>query len=154
MTKGIREYVSARFAQFLPQLATIGNTAFRKTVMQGACEEFGISVASAATHYNFSLKEQRVNDPKSVAGLGRPDDKKGGRKPIHTVDVIKVKTGEVVATGISRGAAEMLIERAAAARNKPKLAIKEVEPVAAAAVDAEAVTEGVAADVEAVEVAA
>lgn len=126
MTQGIRAYTNARFAKYLPQLAELTPAGFRKKVMQGAVTKFDISVASAATHYNHALKEQRAADPKSVEGLGRPEDKKGGRKPIHTVDVIKVKTGEVVATGVSKGAAELLITKAAASR-KPKLAIKVVE---------------------------
>jgi hypothetical protein len=123
MTQGIRAYANNRFAFYLPQLAEIGNTAFRAKVMNSVVAKFGIGIASAATHYNHALKMQRAADPKSVEGLGRPEDKKGGRKPIHTVDVIKVKTGEVVASGVSKGAAELLISRAAASR-KAKLAVK------------------------------
>lgn len=130
MTTGIRNYVNSRFAECLPQLAELGNTAFRAKVMEGAVTNFSISVASAATHYNYSLKMQRAAEPKSVEGLGRPADKKGGRKPIYTVDVIKVKTGEIVASGISKGAAQLLITTATAKR-KAKLAIKEVEAVTA-----------------------
>lgn len=127
MTQGIRAYTIARFAKYLPQLAELGNAGFRAKVMNGVVTKFGISVASAATHYNHALKTQRAADPKSVEGLGRPEDKKGGRKPIHVVDVIKVKTGEVVASGVSKGAAELLITRAAASR-KAKLAIKVEAP--------------------------
>ena len=137
MTQGIRAYTNARFTKYLPKLGELGNVAFRAKVMNGVVAMFGISVASAATHYNHALKTQRAADPASVAGLGRPEDKKGGRKPIHTVDVIKVKTGEVVASGVSKGAAELLITRAAASR-KAKLAIKADEP--AVEVAAEAVT--------------
>lgn len=140
MTTGIREFTNARFAAHLPQLAELGNTGFRAKVMGETIAEFNISVASAATHYNHSLKMQRVAEPKSVAGLGRPEDKKGGRKPIHTVDVIKVKTGEIVASGISKGAADLLITTAAA-KKKAKLMIKVVETAEPAAVAApEAVT--------------
>jgi len=123
MTQGIRAYANNRFAFYLPQLAEIGNAGFRAKVMNSVVAKFEISVASAATHYNHALKMQRATDPASVATLGRPEDKKGGRKPIHVVDVIKVKTGEVVASGVSKGAAELLITRAAASR-KAKLAIK------------------------------
>lgn len=137
MTQGIRAYTNARFAKYLPQLAELGNAGFRAKVMNGVVAKFEISVASAATHYNHALKTQRATDAASVAGLGRPEDKKGGRKPIHVVDVIKVKTGEVVASGVSKGAAELLITRAAASR-KAKLAIKADEP--AVEVAAEAVT--------------
>ena len=137
MTQGIRAYTNARFAKYLPQLAELGNAGFRAKVMNGVVAKFEISVASAATHYNHALKTQRAADPASVAGLGRPEDKKGGRKPIHVVDVIKVKTGEVVAAGVSKGAAELLITRAAASR-KAKLGIRVDEP--AVEVAAEAVT--------------
>jgi len=137
MTQGIRAYTNNRFAFYLPQRAEIGNTAFRAKVMNSVVTKFGISVASAATHYNHAFKAQKATDPASVEGLGRAEDKKGGRKPIHVVDVIKVKTGEVVASGVSKGAAELLITRAAASR-KAKLAIKADEP--AVEVAAEAVT--------------
>jgi hypothetical protein len=129
MTQGIRMFVNAKFAELLPQLDTMGGTAFRKAIMQAAVEQFGIGVPSAATHYNHALKQQREVDPASVRGLGRPEDKKGGRKPIHVVDVIKVKTGEVVAAGVSKGAANVLIARAERAR-KAKLAIRVDEPAA------------------------
>ena len=135
MTTGIRAYTNNRFAKYLPQFQAgeLDGKSFRAKVMEGAVTKFGISIASAATHYNHALKMQRLADPKSVDGLGRPEDKKGGRKPIHTVDVIKVKSGEVVAAGISKGAAEILIAKAAAKRGVAKLAIKveEAEPAAA-----------------------
>ncbi len=147
MTIGIREAVNASFIAYLPERATIGNTAFRAKIMQEAVAKFGISVASAATHYNHSLKAQRLADPKSVADLGRDPSKKGGRKPIHLVQVIKVKTGEVVASGISKGAAELLVTTAVAKR-KAKLEIKELPAEAETAPAAEvavAVPEAVAA---------
>ena len=125
MTAGIRKFTNDNFVKFLPDLAALGNAGFRAKVMGETITKFGISVASAATHYNHSLKEARLANPKSVSSLGRPEDKKGGRKPIHTVDVIKVKTGEVIASGISKGAAELLITTAVA-KKKAKLAIKEV----------------------------
>lgn len=134
MTKGIREFTNQTFARTLPQLAELGNTEFRREVMAQTILAFNISEASAATHYNHALKLARAANPDAVAGLGRPEDKKGGRKPVHTVDVIKVKTGEVVAAGVSKAKAELLIARAANAK-KAKLAIKEV----AAAIVAEAV---------------
>ncbi len=98
--KGIREFTNAKFAQLLPELGTLGNTGFRKSVMEAVVNEFSISVASAATHYNHSLKVARFENPKAVESLGRPEDKKGGRRVLHGVSVIKVKTGEVVATGV------------------------------------------------------
>jgi hypothetical protein len=143
MTQGIREFTNATFNATLPQLAELGNIAFRAEVMNQSIMAFGISVGSAATHYNHALKMARAANPEAVAKLGRAEDKKGGRKPIHTVDVIKVKTGEVVATGLSKAKAELLISKAAESR-KPKLAIK-VEAVAETAPAVEATTEAVTA---------
>jgi len=120
---GIRQFTNDTFNQYLPQREELGNAGFRSAVMHEVVNMFGISVESAATHYNFSLKQARIDNPASVKDLGRPVGKKGGRKPIHTVDVIKVKTGEIVATGISKGAAEQLI-MTATAKKKAKLAIK------------------------------
>lgn len=150
MTQGIRDFTNATFAETLPKLKEIGPAAFRREVMDLVIMAFSISVASAATHYNHSLQQARIAAPKSVAGLGRPEGKKGGRKPLTTVDVIKVKTGEVIAAGISKGAAEKLIITAVA-KGKAKLAIKATETVAetaapeVAAVVAEPAQEAVAA---------
>lgn len=130
---GIRAFVNQTFNEQLPKLAELGNIAFRAEVMNQAIMAFGISVGSAATHYNHALKTARAANPEAVAGLGRPEDKKGGRKAIHTVDVIKVKTGEVVATGLSKAKAELLITKAAATPNKPRLAIKAAEATTEAA---------------------
>lgn len=58
-----------------------GNTEFRKEVMCKLMEEFGCSLASAATHYNEAFKLVKGATPELVSGLGRPEDKKGGRKP-------------------------------------------------------------------------
>ena len=135
MTQGIREFTNATFNATLPQLAEMGNIAFRAEVMNQAIMAFGISVGSAATHYNHALKAARAANPEAVAKLGRPEDKKGGRKPVHLVDVIKVKTGEVVASGLSKAKAELLVTKAAATPNKPRLAIKAQEAVAEAAVE-------------------
>lgn len=132
MTKGIREHVNEKFASLLPQRAEIGNTAFRKAVMQDAMTVFGISLASAATHYNHTLKTVREADPTLVEGLGRPEDKKGGRKPIHTVQVIKVKTGEPVGDRMSVAKAQALV-LASQEKGKVKLAIKDETPAEAPA---------------------
>ena len=45
-------------------------------------EDFGITLASAATHYNQSFIEAKKVPELAVLleGLGRPEDKKGGRK--------------------------------------------------------------------------
>lgn len=141
MTLGIRDFTNAKFVEYLPLRAELGNAGFRARVMEETVIMFGISVASAATHYNHSLKQARINNPESVKDLGRPVDKKGGRKPIHTVDVIKVKTGEVVVAGVSKAAAETLIATAVA-KHKAKLAIRVVvADVAPAAVDAVVATQ-------------
>lgn len=131
MTKGIREFAISAFASTLSQRAELGNVEFRRSVMAQTCAAFeGLSIASAATHYNHALKLAKVETPESVLGLGRAEDKKGGRKPLHTVDVIKVKDGSVVATGLSTAKAEAMIAAASAAR-KAKLAIKVVEAAVA-----------------------
>jgi hypothetical protein len=138
MTKGIREYTNARFAHHLPQFVSgeLNATAFRKAVMNDAIAECAISIASAATHYNHSLKMQRVADPKSVETLGRPEDKKGGRPVLNPVTVVKAKSGEVVVEGISRGKAGEMIAKAAAKKGVAKLAIKEDLEAAAKAAEA------------------
>lgn len=89
MDKGIRPFVNAKFAELLPTRVNTreGNTLFRKNVMHSAMEAFGITLASAATHYNHAFIEARkaaATDPALATlleGLGRPEDKKGGRKP-------------------------------------------------------------------------
>ena len=125
MTKGIRQFTNTTFNTLLPQLAELGNTEFRRSVMAQTMLAFEINEASAATHYNHALKMARQEVPEMVKGLGRPEDKKGGRKPVHPVDVIKVKTGEVVAACVSKAAAETLVAKAAAAK-KAKLEIRVV----------------------------
>jgi hypothetical protein len=114
MTKGIRDYVNARFAKLLPKLQAgeLDGKGFRAKVMEGAVAKFGITVAAAATHYNHSLKMQRLADAASVEGLGRPDDKKGGRPVLHPVTVVNARSGKVVAEGISKGKAVELIAKA------------------------------------------
>jgi hypothetical protein len=152
--KGIREFTNANFAASLPKVRTgeMTQTAFRKEVMDLAILAYGISVASAATHYNFSLKTMREVDPVAVEGIGRPEGKKGGRKPTHLVDVIKVKTGEVVAAKVAKAVGEALVIKAAEAK-KAKLVIREIAnevPADAPAVEAVAETPAVEAVAEAV----
>jgi hypothetical protein len=139
MTKGIRQFTNETFNATLPQLAELGAIAFRREVMALTMAAFDISVASAATHYNHAFKVAKETNPEAVQGLGRAEDKKGGRKPA-TVDVIKVKTGEVIAAGVTKAAAELLITKAAAAK-KAKLAIKTVVADVAPVVTTEAVVE-------------
>lgn len=127
MTQGIRDYTNARFAKHLPkfQAGELTGAAFRKKVMEETVAKFGISVASAATHYNHALKTTRLATPEMVEGLGRPEDKKGGRPVLNPVTVINTRSGKEVATGISKGAAEVLIVKAGVLKNgQPKLSIK------------------------------
>ena len=78
MAKGIRDYTAQRFEELLPELEEMGPTGFRRQVMEDVMEEFDISVASAATAYNYVLKMMREKDPDAVSGLGRnPDDSRG-----------------------------------------------------------------------------
>ena len=133
MDKGIRPACNAKFAELLPQRAALGNTEFRRAVMSFIVEEFGISVASAATHYNHAFKVAKEANPTAVEGLGRPEDKKGGRKPkqfavvldvsepVQTVFEVKKKSdGSVVASGLSFEDARELVNKAAA-QKKAKL---------------------------------
>ena len=140
MTKGIRSFTNETFNNTLPQLGELGAIAFRREVMAQVVMAFEITVASAATHYNHALKTARAANPEAVKTLGRAEDKKGGRKPVHTVDVIKVKTGELVATGLSKAKAELLISKAKASR-KPALGIKPADAVAETAPAVEAPAE-------------
>ncbi len=64
-----------------PYTGPKADTVFRKNVMAWLMDQFGCTLASAATHYNEALKTVREATPELVAGLGRPEDKKGGRKP-------------------------------------------------------------------------
>ena len=89
MDKGIRPAAIAKFAAMLPTRVNTreGNTAFRKGVIAHLEEEFNITHAAGATHYNHAFidaKKKAETDEALAAllvGLGRPEDKKGGRKP-------------------------------------------------------------------------
>jgi hypothetical protein len=146
MDKGIRPACNAKFAELLPQRAELGNTEFRRAVMTYLVEEFGCSEASAATHYNHSFKAVKALTPELVEGLGRPEDKKGGRKkkgqlaldlePVSVTTeqeavaaaeptlytVVKAKDKTTVATGLTQEQADALIARATA-QKKAKLEI-------------------------------
>ena len=100
MDKGIRPAANAKFLELLHTRAEVGNTAFRKNVMFYVMEEFGITLASAATHYNHAFQAVKLATPELVEGLGRADDKKGGRKPKAVV------VAEAVAVLLSEGVKE------------------------------------------------
>ena len=136
--KGIRINVNHKFVELLLRRAELGNTRFRAEVIGYAMEEFGITLASAATHYNHAFKEakKRPELAESLLGLGRPEDKKGGRKPKvkvvatveadvaevqQTIFTVKRKSdGTVIADNLSFENARALIAKAAAAK-KAKL---------------------------------
>ena len=95
MDKGIRPYALARFTEFNDKRLAgefgevagdwykdrAANKAFRKTVLADIAEAFGISMDKVApSHYNYALQTVKAATPEKVAGLCRPDDKKGGRK--------------------------------------------------------------------------
>jgi hypothetical protein len=84
MDKGIRPFANARFAALNPsrKAGTISNTEFRKSIIAECMEQFGITLAAAATHYNHAFKAYKAANPTEVEGLGRPPEKNnGGRKP-------------------------------------------------------------------------
>jgi hypothetical protein len=106
MDKGIRAFARTYFAA-QNALRVAGevysgpkaNTAFRKAVMVELMTQFGVTLASAATHYNEALISMRKATPEAVQGLGRPDDKKGGRKkkedaPAAQPDAVEVNTSD------------------------------------------------------------
>jgi len=131
MDKGIRATCNFKFMELLPQRAAMGNTAFRAAVMSHIVEEFGIPVTSAATHYNHSFQKCREASPELVEGLGRPDDKKGGRKPKAVarefVEVVQTEfavkrcsNGATIAEGLSFEDARCMVQKAVA-QKKAKL---------------------------------
>ena len=62
MDKGIRPAANAKFLELIPTRVKTreGNTAFRKTVIAYIMEEFGATLASAATHYNHAFINART----------------------------------------------------------------------------------------------
>jgi hypothetical protein len=90
MDKGIRPACNAKFLELLPtrQNTREGNTAFRKSVIAFVMEQYGATLASAATHYNhaFIAAREAAKTNETLAaqllGLGRAEDKKGGRKKV------------------------------------------------------------------------
>jgi hypothetical protein len=83
MDKGIRPYCNAKFVELnnLRNRGELTNTQFRKNVIADVMEQFSITLASAATHYNHAFKTVKELNAELVSGLGRAEDKKGGRKP-------------------------------------------------------------------------
>src|SRR5271165_5354340 len=125
MAKGIRSAVNAKFVELLPKRVEMGNVAFRAAVMNFAVAEFGISTASASTHYNHAFKVAR-NAGEAVGDLGRAEDKKGGRKPkgeAKLVNVVRKKDNAVVATGVTVSAAKAMIAKAVKGKKAALIAL-------------------------------
>ncbi len=112
MDKGIRINVNAKFKELLvernaqPADSKTRNKEFRRDVMTWAISEFDISIASAATHYNHALKLAQKEIPAQVEGLGRPEDKKGGRKKKIVAETTAAVNGEGESPDKKEGEAE------------------------------------------------
>lgn len=89
--KGIRPYACRMFLELsalrcqghygaIDRPLAQGNRGFRRAVLDTIKEAFGLTELQAATHYNHAFKTVRVTNPELTLGLGRPDDKKGGRR--------------------------------------------------------------------------
>lgn len=94
MDKGIRNGVNVQFAAMLPQLPVIGGKAFRRAILDWTVENYGVTMASASTHYNFSLHAAKLATPELVAGLGRPEGKNNGGRKKGTTAVVPFETAE------------------------------------------------------------
>ena len=134
MDKGIRPACNDNFVELLPTRVNSreGNTAFRKSVIGYVMEEFGTTLASAATHYNHAfIAAKAVPELQTLLeGLGRAEDKKGGRKPkakaVLVEDVAEVQQteftvkrksdGAVIAEALSFEDATALVAKAKAAK--------------------------------------
>lgn len=134
--KGIRPATNALFVAMLPQRAELGNTGFRKTIMSQIMDDFGITLASAATHYNHAFKECKAANAALVEGLGRAEDKKAVGKPkavtvetddapvetetvaevvaeVKLYNVLKKKGDSLVLLGVTLEEATAAVEKAA-----------------------------------------
>ena len=128
----------AKFNEYLPLRAELGNTGFRKSVIHDLMVMFNCSLGSASTHYNNAFKMAKLQTPELVEGLGRaPEKNNGGRKPSVVVNVVEAGTGVLVASKISRNKAAELVALAAA-RNQPALEVVAVVAEAAEAAEAAA----------------
>lgn len=127
--KGIRVNVNNKFIELLPTVAEVGYTAFRAEVNAYAMDEFGISIESAASHFNHARKQAlKVPDLAALLeGKMRPLDKLGGRKPKARAEAVTIteqteftvkrkSNGEVIAEALSFEAATALVAKAKAAK--------------------------------------
>ena len=138
MDKGIRPFARNLFAEqnelrrrnAAPYDGAKANTRFRATVIATLMEEFGITLASAATHYNEAFKFLKELNSELVDGLGRAEDKKGGRKPKAAA-----KPAEVLLLGWNGVLSEVAAAQVAAEAAAPVVA--EEPPAVKQAVAAE-----------------
>lgn len=98
MDKGIRVGVNAKFKEMLPQLAALGGKMFRREILDWTVENYGVTMASASTHYNHSFQTVKEAAPELVAGLGRPEGKNNGGRKRKAAEV--VITGTVISQGV------------------------------------------------------
>lgn len=92
--KGVRPAARALFVERLPQRVNTraGNTEFRKGIIAKLMDDFVITLPSGSTAYNDAFINARtlaLTNPVlagQLVGLGRPEDKKGGRKPKAKVE--------------------------------------------------------------------
>ena len=111
MAKGIRAFAIAKFAEMLHLRVEVGDSAFRKAVWTAVQAQFGVSVASACSHYNFALQLCKKEHPELVVGLGRPPEKNnGGRKKKVAGPLLLTWNGhsDVIALGWSGSKAEFV----------------------------------------------
>jgi hypothetical protein len=92
MDKSIRSYAKTRFLELTPERAGSAdrkvNLTWRKKLLVELMEKFTCTIAAASTHYNeafkaakaLSLQPGQETLAAQLVGLGRPEDKKGGRK--------------------------------------------------------------------------
>ena len=143
MDKGIRPWCNNKFVELneLRRRGLLGNTQFRKNVIAAVMEEFGTTLPSAATHYNTAFKLVKDCTPELVSGLGRPEDKKGGRKKKVVIAPAAVAA---VASVIPQPVNNILLNFIAAGAVKTPEPAQEAIPEAAPEVDmAAALEEGI-----------
>ncbi len=65
----VRNSTDNIFKAFLPVWKVIGRNTFRRIVISKLMQEFDITLAAAATHYNASLKRATLINANAVCGL-------------------------------------------------------------------------------------
>ena len=116
------------FLSFLPQREELGNTAFRKAVVEGLMEAQNTTLASSAATYNivkkYAISEGLCEDfGRTPAAPKAPKASKPKQAAkVETVNVARAKDGELVAEGVTVAEAEELIAKATK-QKKAKLVI-------------------------------